>query len=118
MPDILNADIRADLANYISRNHYSRKNLETRTKNWFQRKHKIKLTHEETEKFLAYFQGIYEFVKQELPKYTKPSTTGFASPEFVDGKSLQKEAARKYNQENLQVLNIVIGWVVYFEYLR
>jgi hypothetical protein len=88
------------------------------TKRWLQRKHKIRVTPEEAKQIIEYYQEIYKFISEILPKFTRPTTTGFSSPEFIDRVPLEKEILATYNEEDENVLRIVEDWVVYYEYLR
>ena len=111
--------IHLDIANYLTRNYYSLSQAPAlRFKRWLQEKYKTKVTLKEAEEIIGHYREIYEFVRDVLPKFIRPSTTGFASPEFVDDEALEKMVFSKFKKEGKEVLKIVIGWAIYYEYLR
>lgn len=117
--NINNKIIKLDIANEVSRRRYSlNENLSDKLTKRLKRKYKIKIYIEDTEKIINYYQKIYDFITTRLNKYILKTTTGFTEPQFIKRDELEKEVYRKYNKEDKDVLNKIIDWVIYWEYLR
>lgn len=115
----MNKRVQLDLANYISRQHYSLlDNLTKRTKTWLRRKHKVTISLEDVEGWIHHIQEIYSVIEDILPKFIKPSSTGFAHPDFIEKAKLEQTVFRKFKNVDQDVVRTVINWVVYYEYLR
>jgi hypothetical protein len=66
----------------------------------------------------AYFAEIYCFSIALLPECVRPSADGYARLENVDDARLLGQLAERYPEESAQLLNLISGWAVFYEYLR
>ena len=108
-----------DIANWTSREPYAIfSDIKRKINSRLQKKYKLKVDSKILEGKIRNYKEIYNFVKKNLPKFTLPSKSGYADPQFIKNDELQEFLAKIFPSENKKILDAIISWVVYYEYLR
>jgi hypothetical protein len=66
----------------------------------------------------SHFKEIYQYAGSRLPECLKPSIDGYADSKNIDADRYMVILREKFSDENPEILKIIAGWVVYYEYLR
>lgn len=111
--------IQLDIANWALREFYELpKDIEIKINNRLIRKYKLKVDSKELSGRIKYYREIYSFAKKNLSKFILPSKGGFAEPKYVKYEEITRFLSDKFPYEDQRILDIIIAWVVYHEYLR
>lgn len=111
-------EIYNDISNEIAKLRYDKDNLPERLKRRIRRKFQENIEKQNIEQIIHDIGLLYSYTSKRLPKFTMPSTTGYAEPQFVKINDLIKDVKGKFPKTSKKVLSDVAGWVVYWEYLR
>lgn len=82
------------------------------------RKFALRLSREEILEQAAHYAAIYQLASLMLAECLQPSTDGFAHPENVDDESYMALLVQNFPDDEREILNIIGGWVIYYEYLH
>ncbi|MDP1624612.1 MAG: hypothetical protein Q8L64_02465 [bacterium] len=82
------------------------------------RKFGVKVESDKIIELAFHYKAIYSFGKSILKDYLSPPKGNYASTEDVDTEKFLASLAKKYPDESLDVLQTVVGYVIYYEYLR
>ena len=112
-------EILLDIANWTSREPYGiRADIERKIASCLQRKYKSKFDSKKIKERIRNYKEIYSITKENLSRYTLPSKSGYAEPQYVKNAEIKKFLAKRFPAENKKILDTIINWVVYYEYLR
>lgn len=112
-------EIQFDIANWVSREPYETlSDIERKINNRLQKKYKLKIDLKILGKKIRNYKEIYNIAKQNLPKYTLPSESGYAEPQYIKDKEIKEFLIKRFPREHKKILDTIISWVVYYEYLR
>ena len=111
--------IQLDIANWTSQEPYAIfLDIERKIKNRLQKKYKLKIDPKILEEKIRNYKAIYNITKENLPKYTFPSESGYSEPQYIKNEEIKKFLTKRFPSEDEKILDIIISWVVYYEYLR
>ena len=111
--------IKIDIANLTSREPYEiQANIERKIFSSLQKKYKLKFDSKKLKEQIRNYKEIYSITKENLPKYTFPSESGYAEPKYIKKEEIKKFLTKSFPMENKKILDTIINWVVYYEYLR
>lgn len=111
--------IQLDIANWSSREPFLVfADIEKKIINKLQRKYKLKVAPEELRKKIKDYRKIYNTVAKNLHKYIISSDTGYSDPRYIKNKEMKDFLIENFPNENGEILDCIIGWVVEYEYLR
>ena len=114
-----NYKIQFDIANWSSREPYETfPNIERKIRGRLQRKYKLKVDSKILDEKIKNYREIYDIIKENLPKYISPSESGYAEPKYVKNNEIKEFLTKRFPIEDKKILESIIGWVIYYEYLR
>jgi hypothetical protein len=83
------------------------------------RKFSINVEIEKISELSYHFKEIYNLAKSILPNHINKDTRGeYANPQDINSKSFFTEIAEKYPDDDNDILEKIINWAIYYEYLR
>jgi hypothetical protein len=111
-------EIYYDICHEIARLRYDQKDLSKRLSKRVKRKFRENIAIEQIDPLIDAINSVYEYAGRKLPQFTNPSTTGFASPEFIRIDDFEVDVEDQFPDEDKKVISDVVRWVIYWEYLR
>lgn len=82
------------------------------------RKFRVKIEPEKISELAVHYKEIYSFGASILSDYLNPSKGKYSSTEDVDMERFLASLVRKHPDEISEIIQIVAGYVIYYEYLR
>ena len=83
-----------------------------------QRKFKVKIAVDVIIKLVNSNASIYHFTASVLKECILPHIDEYASASHVDDNKLMGKVRAQFPIEDVRILNEIVGWVIYYEYLR
>jgi len=82
------------------------------------RKFKLKLDVETIARLADHNQSIYAFAAVALKDCLLPAKGPYASPADVDNQKYMELIQKQFPNDDKDILDLLAGWAVYYEYLR
>lgn len=82
------------------------------------RKFRVKLEPEKIRELVLHYKEIYAFGKSTLKEYLSPPKGKHISAADVDTERFLASLRTKYPDEFREIIQIAVGYVIYYEYLR
>lgn len=114
-----NLKMQIDVASWVSREPYEAvSTIETKIGRRLLKKYKLKLDSKELKEKIKNYKEIYGVVKKNLPKYIISPRHGYAEPENIKNKEIKDFLTKRYPEQDKKILDLIVNWVVEYEYLR
>ena len=82
------------------------------------RKFAFKVEPEEINSLAVHYKEIYNFGAAVLKNYLQPPKGKYAAPGDVDFEKLLDTLAKKFPEDDFDILHKISGGIIYYEYLR